>query len=600
VKKGETTVAVTVERKSRERATPWLETSGNQVLVDVLRSWGVTFFAGVNGGGVVHVAKHLEPFEDLSQSRDGVSRMLTMGEYVAGFAPLGHWYATGRIAGCITTTGAATKLGGSGMTDAKLHNIPAVYLIALNSTMSVGNAPLQDVSEHGMNVVPQLEAELGEGCVVIDSVHSLEDGLRQAQRVLKRSKPVAIAFHPDVLSRPADASVPWTSKPRTFAARDVSDFLEEFPRVARGKRVLIYVGGEAAFAPGIRELTTRLSGLLHAPTVWSVNGANAVSPANPWGFGYISFGGNDIAMDLWKGVTKDDVVITLGFDAGEYSLNLGKINAGHVWHFTDLRDAYGHKQGEFRHRVANEYRLVRGDIGFVLEEVLKRLPSALGERPDVVPAPESLNRREISREVRPGTVDAVDFYGRLHAMWRPGSIGFDDVCTAYKDRQYVAQRPSENIRFFTTHDGSAMGGAFGLGVGAKAGDPTLHTFVFTGDGCWRLFGGALADAANMDLRVFVVNNGVYGIVDKGLEVIIPEVPKRQYHAKLPQIDFVKAAEAHGWDGVRVAPDLSNLSDIVDACYEQKGRSLLVEVPIDADQMLGLNPRLNNLTTKTYL
>ena len=42
--------------------------------------------------------------------------------------------------------------------------------------------------------------------------------MRQAQRVLKRSKPVAIAFHPDVLSRPADASVPWTSKPRTFAA----------------------------------------------------------------------------------------------------------------------------------------------------------------------------------------------------------------------------------------------------------------------------------------------------------------------------------------------------------------------------------------------
>ena len=59
MKKGETTVAVSVERKSRERATPWLETSGNQVLIDVLRSWGVTFFAGVNGGGVVHVAKHL-------------------------------------------------------------------------------------------------------------------------------------------------------------------------------------------------------------------------------------------------------------------------------------------------------------------------------------------------------------------------------------------------------------------------------------------------------------------------------------------------------------------------------------------------------------
>jgi len=81
---------MTVERKQRERTTPWIETSGNQVLIDVLRSWGVSFFAGVNGGGVVHVAKHLEPYTDLSQSRDGVSRMLTMGEYVAGFAPLGH------------------------------------------------------------------------------------------------------------------------------------------------------------------------------------------------------------------------------------------------------------------------------------------------------------------------------------------------------------------------------------------------------------------------------------------------------------------------------------------------------------------------------
>src|SRR5256885_7588644 len=51
-----------------------------------------------------------------------------------------------------------------------------------------------------------------------------------------------------------------------------------------------------------------------------------------------------------------------GFDAGEYSLNLAKIPAGHVYHFTDMREAYGHKNGEFRHRVAHEYRQVRGDI----------------------------------------------------------------------------------------------------------------------------------------------------------------------------------------------------------------------------------------------
>jgi acetolactate synthase-1/2/3 large subunit len=592
-------MAAILERTTRDRAAIRAE-SGNAALVDVLRSWGVTFVAGVNGGGVVHVAKHFEPFEDPSQANDGVVRMLTMGEYVAGFAPLGHWLASGRIGACLTTTGAATKLGGSGMSDAKLHNIPAVYLVALNSTMSIGNAPLQDVSDHGMNIVPQLEAELGEGCVVIDNINRLEDGLRRAQHILKRSKPVAIAFHPDVLSRPTETSVPWTSKPATFAARDVAEFLEEFPTVARGRRVIIYVSGEAAFSPGIQDLTRSLSGILQAPTVWSVNGANAVSPTDPWGYGYVSFGGNDAAMKLWRGVTKDDVVITLGFDPGEYSLNLGRIPAGHVYHFTDLRDPYGHKHGEFRHRVANDYTLVRGDIGLVLREIVPQLARTIGPRPSTPPAPADLNDREISHAVRPGSVDAAEFYGRLHQMWRPRSMGFDDVCTAYKDRQYIAQRPHPNIPFFTTHDGSAMGSGFGLGVGAKCADPALNTFVFTGDGCWRLFGGGLADAANLGMNVFVVNNGVYGIVDKGLEVIIPDYDKRNYHSKLPQIDFVKAAEAHGWDAARVAPDLSNLADIMDSCYSRNGRSFLVEVPIDPDQLLGQNPRLANLTTKTYL
>src|SRR5207245_5431086 len=117
--------------------------------------------------------------------------------------------------------------------------------------------------------------------------------------------------------------------------------------------------------------------------------------------------------------------------------------------------------------------------------------------------------REVPGEARSGTVDLMEFGERLDRMWRPGTIGCDDVCIAYKDRQYVTQRPNPNARFYTTHDGSAMGGGFGLGVGAKCADPALHTFVFTGDGCYRLFGGALADAANLGMTVFIVNNGLY-------------------------------------------------------------------------------------------
>ncbi len=582
------------------RGTALEDTSGNRALVDTLRLWGITFFAGVNGGGVIHVAKQMEPFTDLSQAADGVPRMLTMGEYAAGFVPLGYYFASGRIAGCVTTTGAATKLGGCGLTDAKLHNIPAVYLIALNSTMSIGQAPLQDVSAYGMNTVPQLQAELGDGCIVIDNMQRLDTQLRRAQEVLQESRPVAIAFHPDVLSKPGEADVPWVERPRRFARADLEEFFRSFSTHAAGRRVILYVGSEAARYVGMERLTTHLAEALRAPTVWSVNGAGAVSRTNRYGYGYISFGGNDRAMELWRSITPEDIVIALGFDAGEYSLNLGKIPAGAVWHVTDLPGAYGHKQGEFKHRVAGEYHLVRGDIGLVVEAMIERFQQdGVADRPDIA-THGTLNTRMISRDVKPGCVDFVAFYEALDRMWRPHSIGFDDVCIAYKDRQYVTQRPHPHIRFFTTHDGSAMGGAFGLGVGAKIADPSLHAFVFTGDGCWRLFGGALADAAALDLRLFIINNGTYAIVDKGLEVVIPEVDKRRYHSRLPGIDFVAAARAHGWEGYTVKPDLSNLREIIDACYTQRGRSILVDVPVDGDQVVGLNPRLQNLTVKTYL
>jgi acetolactate synthase-1/2/3 large subunit len=573
--------------------------SGNFALIETLRQWGITFFSGVNGGGLIHVAKHLEPLLGLEQIGDGTPRMQTMGEYVAGFVPLGYHLASGKIAGCLTTTGAATKLGSSGITDAKLHNIPAVYVIALNSTLSIGLSPLQDVSEHGMNVIPQLRAELGDACIVVDDISKLQSQLEQAQAILAESKPVAIAFHPDILSKDVEVDVPKLERQRTFDPVDADRFVNELPGLVNGRRVIIYVGAEAARCPGITELTTELSQLLQAPTVWSVNGANAVSRDNPFAYGYISFGGNDEAMKLWRSVSPDDIVISLGFDSGEYSLNLSPIPAGHVWHFTSWNEPYGHKDGDFRHRVKGDYRIVRGDIEKTLGEVLPRLKGKVGSRPRV-DVPRDLNTRTISRDVRKGCVDAVEFYAELYRSWRPHSIGFDDVCTAYKDRQYVTQRPHQSMPFHTVHDGSAMGGAFGLGVGARAADPSLHTFVFSGDGCWRLFGGALAEAANIGMNLFIVNNGTYAIVDKGLEVVIPDVDKGRYHGKLAPIDFVSAAKAHGWDGFRLRPDLGNLDEILDACYKGSGQSIVVDVPIDADQVIGLNPRLNNLTTETYL
>src|SRR2546421_10102738 len=93
---------------------PLEHTSGNYWLIETLRRWGITGYAGVNGGGVVPVTKHLQPFSDPAEARDGVPRVLTMAEYVAGHVPLGYYMASGRVGGLTPPARGGPQTGGGG------------------------------------------------------------------------------------------------------------------------------------------------------------------------------------------------------------------------------------------------------------------------------------------------------------------------------------------------------------------------------------------------------------------------------------------------------------------------------------------------------
>lgn len=569
--------------------------SGNSFLIDTLHQWGITLFAGVNGGAVLHINKFLNPLLNLSQCHDGVPRLFTMSEYAAGFIPIGYYLASHRIAGCIATTGAATKLISSGISECKLQNIPAVFLVPLNTTFSIGFSPLQDVSPHGMNIKKQMDAELGDGCIFIDSIDHLKSKLEKAQSILKQSRPLVILFHPDILNKEITPSIiKYKNDPPSLNEKEKNLFLQEFPLQSKNRRVILYVCSEAARCDDIKPLITQFSKLLEAPTVWSVNGANAVEQENPYSYGYILFGGNDKAIEIWNSINENDIVITLGFDPGEYSLDLKTIPAGIVWHFTDFPEAYGSIHGEMRHRASGEYYQIRGNISHLLKTIIPALKKTIEKRP-TIQLIQHFNTRHPSRKVAKGCVDLIAFYEALYSNWQPHSIGFDDTCIAYKDRQYITQRPHPYITFHSMQNGSAMGASFGLGTGAKLADPSLHTFIFTGDGCWRLFGGSLAEASHLDLRLFILNNKSYGIIKQGLKMILPKTDSALYHDHLEKIDFVSAAKAHGWHAYSVCPDLSNLKDIMEHCYKQQGQSILIDVPVDSDQIIGLNSRLHHLT-----
>ena len=168
---------------------------GNSYVVQSLRAFGIKKYVGVNGGGLIYFLSNLDAMDGAKQD----ICFKTISEYSAGFVPLGSYLASGEIAVTVVTTGAATKLAGSGISDAKLHNIPSVFIIALNSTTSAEKSPLQDVTSHGASVIDQIQAELGDGCFVLDAIEELIPKLEAAKAVLADSRPVALLFHPDVL-----------------------------------------------------------------------------------------------------------------------------------------------------------------------------------------------------------------------------------------------------------------------------------------------------------------------------------------------------------------------------------------------------------------
>ncbi|MEI7210148.1 thiamine pyrophosphate-dependent enzyme [Pectobacterium carotovorum] len=567
-----------------------VKSNGYARLFDFLSEAGVTLYTGVTGGGVIHFVKNIHPLEWTDQNKAG---FLTLSEYSAGFVPLGYYLASGRIAAAVATTGAATKLLGCGLSDAKLHDIPAVYLVALSGKDTEGMLPLQDTWKHGSNIVKQLRAELPDSVFVLNDPQTVNEKLRLATAQLDNAKPVVLVLVHHALTEAIGVD-PLPPTPLAASTDDaLGGFVDRFRQAVSGRRLVMLVGEEMARYPNAPALTTQLATQFHAATVWTINGANAASRDNPYGYGYIGFGGNDCATTLYESLNDNDVLLVLGACPDEYSVNLQPFAAAETFYLSNIVQAYGQIEGGFQHRAQGRYHQIHGPLDQSLRRLIAVVEACPFANTGAEPAPQNLNHHAFSSP-RQGYVDMATLYQRLDSWWPEDSIGFDDVCLAYKDRQFVTQRPHPHIRFYSFYRGSAMGGAFGAAVGAKLARPEHAVFLFTGDGCFRLFSGALGEVRELGIVIFLLNNESLGIVAQGLPKILPEVVPEYYHAGVCSLDYCAIAKACGWDAEKLQPDLANLEDVLVRAGEIGRPSLLVEVPVDAHQLLGSNPRLRNL------
>mgnify|MGYP001563518286 CR=1 FL=1 len=507
-------------------------------------------------------------------------------------------------------------LAASGMKEADLNNIPAIYLLALSPLAAENLAPLQDTGPKGFNTIAVMKALMGEDkCFVIDKPTSIEDVLYGVRNKLLESKPVVILYDPDALKGKVSwFQVPWVQKEKRVNEGDLERFYSKFSKQTNGKRVVILVSQEASRYEGIQDQITELSRLLKAPTIHTPTGVSAVSHKNEYAAGYVYLGYNRFPKRLLDGLTPEDTVICIGFEPGEYSLNQDKIK-GSAWVITNLVNAYGTENGTFRHRVVGEYNEIRGDIELVLKNIISHLQGQKLDRPQIV-IPEDLNEGASYPSPPSKYVNMVEFYRRLVQHLKPGTVLVMDVCMGYKDYQHVTQRPVPGVQVKYVHQGSLMGNSLGTMAGMKVARPDLNVVGVTGDGCFAYIGASLGEVSDYGFTMFVLDNGTHGVVYKGLQQIKRDLPweKLLELTKIPQSNYVKMAKAQGWRGYNLRHGMPFFQHFMEWAQGQKSdslagriysgwknifngrhpRSLLVRIPMYQEDDIGPNARLDNL------
>jgi benzoylformate decarboxylase len=179
----------------------------------------------------------------------------------------------------------------------------------------------------------------------------------------------------------------------------------------------------------------------------------------------------------------------------------------------------------------------------------------------------------------PNAADPIPVEFLMHALSQamPDDAALVEEVPSHRPamQKFMPMRGQDN--FYTMASGG-LGYGLPAAVGLALGQPKRRTVCLIGDGSAMYSIQALWTAAQrkLPLTVVVINNAGYGAMRSFSQVMqVRNVPGLD----LPGIDFVKIAQGHGCDAVRVAKS-SELAAALTRALAHKGTNL-VEVIVDS-------------------
>ena len=535
--------------------------TGAQAIIASLEAEGVDTIFGYPGGQAIKI------YDALYDSTK-IRHILARHEQGAVHEADGYARATGKVGVVLVTSGPGATNTVTGIATAYMDSVPLVVITGQVTRGVIGTDAFQEADIVGITM-PVVKHSF-----LLQSTDDLTRTFREAFYIAStgRPGPVLIDIPSDlagadmVFHYPDHIDIPSYRPNYRGNAKQVKQAVE-FIRAAR--RPLLMVGGGAVSSHACDEVV-ELAEKMQIPVVTTLLGKAAVPCSNPLNLGPVGMHGSKYAN---MAVTECDLLIAVG---------------------ARFSDRVTGKLNEFApHAKVIHIDIDPAEIGKVRDPQVPIVGDAQG----VVAA---INARLDKAGATPQTADWVKTVFEWRERWPFYTEDFADYPDRIAPEQVLEQLSNkldphgsvittevgqhqmwahqhihrEESRTFISSGGlGTMGFGFPAAIGAKIGRPDAQVVCIAGDGSLQMNIQEMATALGngVAVKVLVIDNNALGMVHQWQRLFYHERYSCTEFTANP--DFVKLAEAYGWQAERVThPD--QVSDALDRMLAAEGPYLL--------------------------
>lgn len=535
--------------------------TGAQAIIASLEAEGVDTLFGYPGGQAIKI------YDALYDSTK-IRHILARHEQGAVHEADGYARATGKVGVVLVTSGPGATNTVTGIATAYMDSVPLVVITGQVTRGVIGTDAFQEADIVGITM-PVVKHSF-----LLQSTDDLTKTFREAFYIAStgRPGPVLIDIPSDlagaqmVFRYPDHIDIPSYRPNYRGNAKQVKQAVEY---IRAATRPLLMVGGGVVSSHACDEVV-ELAEKMQIPVVTTLLGKAAMPCSNPLNLGPVGMHGSKYAN---MAVTECDLLIAVG---------------------ARFSDRVTGKLSEFApHAKVIHIDIDPAEIGKVRDPQVPIVGDAQG----VVAA---INARLDKVEAQPRSAEWVETVFGWRERWPfytedfvdyPDRIAPEQVLEALSNKldphesvvttevgqhqmwahQHVHR---EESRTFISSGGlGTMGFGFPAAIGAKIGRPDAQVVCVAGDGSIQMNIQEMATALGngVAVKVLVIDNNALGMVHQWQRLFYHERYSCTEFTANP--DFVKLAEAYGWQAERIAhPD--QISDALDRMLAADGPYLL--------------------------